>query len=190
MQMSANTYIREISNMNRICNWCNIEKNLTEYSTDKRLRDGKRYTCKDCVNKRAALRTLTDQNYALRKRINSKNHAKKYPEQIKQRYKNWYENVQTEEKYSERIKINNYRQLKNKEKNLPIINEYKSKGCYVCGYNKCTRALEFHHIDPTQKYKEIGNMLYHNTTEQLVEELKKCVVLCANCHKEHHSRQI
>lgn len=29
--------------------------------------------------------------------------------------------------------------------------EYKGGKCCICGYNKCIEALEFHHLDPSQK---------------------------------------
>ena len=57
--------------------------------------------------------------------------------------------------------------------------------CGICGYNKCTRALEFHHINP--KEKEFGFSGYRkNNWMLLVKELKKCVCICSNCHREIH----
>ncbi len=53
----------------------------------------------------------------------------------------------------------------------------------MCGYDACVVNLHFHHVDPTQK--SFG--LSMNTTKALAayrEELKKCVLLCANCHGE------
>lgn len=59
--------------------------------------------------------------------------------------------------------------------------------CVICNYSKCNAALEFHHIDPTQKEFGIGaargSIINWN---KLVEEVKKCVILCANCHREIH----
>ena len=59
--------------------------------------------------------------------------------------------------------------------------------CQVCGYNKSTNALEFHHIDPNEKEKGFGDLRANNTKwASLIEELRKCVMLCSNCHKEVH----
>lgn len=56
--------------------------------------------------------------------------------------------------------------------------------CTKCGYNKCYGALEFHHTNP--KEKEIITSLIRLPMHQLKQELKKCVLLCANCHREEH----
>lgn len=66
------------------------------------------------------------------------------------------------------------------------INSIKYKGgkCEVCGYCKCTRALEFHHIDPKAKLFNIAQSAYTRNWEDVIKELDKCVLLCANCHRE------
>lgn len=56
-------------------------------------------------------------------------------------------------------------------------------GCEICGYNESPYALQFDHIDPDNKTFNIGN--YINAPHKLAEELKKCRVLCANCHMRH-----
>lgn len=58
--------------------------------------------------------------------------------------------------------------------------------CCLCGYNKSISALEFHHIDASQKEYGIsssGNC--HNLNKDL-SEVKKCILVCANCHREIH----
>ena len=58
--------------------------------------------------------------------------------------------------------------------------------CCLCGYNNCISALEFHHIDPNSKsYGIASNGTCHNIQKDL-EEIKKCVLVCANCHREIH----
>ena len=64
--------------------------------------------------------------------------------------------------------------------------EYKGGKCQKCGYDKCISALEFHHLDPTQKDNNFGNMKLRKW-ETIQEELDKCVLLCANCHREVHA---
>lgn len=55
--------------------------------------------------------------------------------------------------------------------------------CSKCGYNKCLAALSFHHL----RDKKFGLSLSNITNfKRLVEEAKKCVLLCANCHMEEH----
>jgi transposase len=56
--------------------------------------------------------------------------------------------------------------------------------CVLCGYNRCQRALEFHHVDPTAKEFHLA---YAGATRSLARaraEARKCVLLCSNCHAE------
>ena len=67
-------------------------------------------------------------------------------------------------------------------RNAKIIKDEKLKrGCEKCGYKSHHAALDFDHIDPKNKYRDIAKM--HTTNiEILKQEIKKCRVLCANCH--------
>lgn len=55
--------------------------------------------------------------------------------------------------------------------------------CTECGYDRCLQALDFHHKNPADKLFGVscGNTRGINI---LREEAKKCVLLCANCHRE------
>lgn len=66
--------------------------------------------------------------------------------------------------------------------------EYKSKlKCCKCGYKKCVVALDFHHRDPSKKSFDIGKAIAQQyRREKVLAEIKKCDVLCANCHREYH----
>lgn len=72
-----------------------------------------------------------------------------------------------------------------KIKNLAI--EYKGGKCICCEYNKCTNALEFHHLDPSIKEFNIGKNGATRSWEKVKIELDKCVLLCSNCHREIHA---
>ncbi len=58
--------------------------------------------------------------------------------------------------------------------------------CCVCGYSKCSDVLEFHHLDPTKKDFSISGYKIKNKMK-IFAEIKKCVMLCANCHREYHA---
>ena len=64
--------------------------------------------------------------------------------------------------------------------------EYKGGKCEKCNYDKCIDALEFHHIDPSIKDKNFGNLKLRKWEDQQ-KELDKCILVCANCHREIHS---
>jgi 5-methylcytosine-specific restriction endonuclease McrA len=59
--------------------------------------------------------------------------------------------------------------------------------CVICQYDKCETALEFHHLDPKEKDFGLGAARASiKNWNYLVEEVKKCVILCSRCHREYH----
>ena len=90
---------------------------------------------------------------------------KAVPEEVKKQM-----NVQAVVKWRQRMKIK------------AVV--YKGGCCSRCGYNKSMRALQFHHIDPSQKDFAISKVT--RSWENIKDELDKCVLLCANCHLEVH----
>ena len=83
--------------------------------------------------------------------------------------------------YEKQKRRANYRKME-------LIRELGGK-CEICGYDKNYAALEFHHIDPEEKEFQLDARRIANTSKtRLFEELKKCKLVCANCHREiHHS---
>lgn len=74
------------------------------------------------------------------------------------------------------------RVMRRKTKLKRMALEYKGGKCERCAYNKCSRALQFHHRDP-------GSKIFHlaegtPSWERVKQELDKCDLLCANCHIE------
>lgn len=59
--------------------------------------------------------------------------------------------------------------------------------CQSCGYKKNLGALQFHHINPEEKefVLDVRN-LTNRKWDRILEESKKCQILCANCHAEKH----
>jgi len=57
-------------------------------------------------------------------------------------------------------------------------------GCAVCGYDRHPSALHFHHLDPAQKAFTVSRRGVTRSIEEVREEARKCVLLCANCHAE------
>lgn len=60
--------------------------------------------------------------------------------------------------------------------------------CCICGYNKCINALEFHHIEGKEEKPSYVVMRW--SWERAKKELEKCILVCANCHREIHHRVI
>ena len=80
------------------------------------------------------------------------------------------------------------RYKKRRYKIKEILVEYKGGKCEICGYNKCISALEFHHLDPNEKDFGIGQKGYTRSIEKNKEEANKCILVCANCHREIHEK--
>lgn len=68
-----------------------------------------------------------------------------------------------------------------------MLIEYKGGKCEKCGYNKCYRALEFHHLNSEEKDFGLSTNLTKSISA-LKEEVDKCILLCSNCHAEEHQR--
>jgi 5-methylcytosine-specific restriction endonuclease McrA len=101
----------------------------------------------------------------------------------KERKHLWY--IQNKVRLNIEHKI--YRKTYNKQRKIyikQILKELKINGCSICGYNNNHSVLEFHHVNPTDKSFPIAHGIRNHTNERVAEELNKCVLLCANCHKE------
>lgn len=73
-----------------------------------------------------------------------------------------------------------------KKQKVVDIKNLRGGKCQNCNYNKCFGALEFHHINPLEK--EFGVSKTKGLSPiKLVEEINKCLLLCANCHREFHA---
>lgn len=72
------------------------------------------------------------------------------------------------------------------ERKSTLVKMFGGK-CKKCGYKKSLSALGFHHRDEREKkFTVSGNNLINRSWEAVVAEAKKCDLLCANCHSEHH----
>lgn len=80
------------------------------------------------------------------------------------------------------------RRIDNKKKAI----EYKGGCCEKCGYKKFYGALEFHHVNPKHKTGDMSINRWQNYTfNKWKKELDKCILVCANCHREiHHENHL
>ena len=56
--------------------------------------------------------------------------------------------------------------------------------CILCGYDRYTGALQFHHLDPATKSFALSVQGVARSLEKARAEAAKCVLICANCHAE------
>lgn len=72
-----------------------------------------------------------------------------------------------------------------KLKSLAI--ELKGGRCQICGYNRCIWALDFHHLDEKSKSFDLSTRGLTRSWARIKNEVGKCILVCANCHRELHA---
>ena len=81
----------------------------------------------------------------------------------------------------------NCRRVKQRRARREEIDALKvSTGCVKCGYNAHPAALDFNHLDPSSKSFNVAHAINSLVSKsKLMEEIGKCEILCANCHRIH-----
>ena len=79
---------------------------------------------------------------------------------------------------------------KNKKKTYDLISKLTAEeklrqGCSHCGYKEKAEALDFHHVNRDDKFLEVSRFWRTSMVQfkKIKNEWKKCIVLCANCHR-------
>lgn len=68
-----------------------------------------------------------------------------------------------------------------------MLIEYKGGKCICCGYKKFAGAFDLHHIDGSTKEFGLSTRGVTRSWEKIKKEADKCVLVCANCHREIHA---
>lgn len=98
-----------------------------------------------------------------------------------QRTKSHYEN--NKQYYIKKAK-ESYKRLKKW-----FVDYKKNLYCETCG-EKDFRCLDFHHVDPLEKDIEVSLMIVKFGKTKILNEIKKCKVLCSNCHRKFHYQEV
>ncbi len=84
-------------------------------------------------------------------------------------------------------KAENQKKMRRRKKEL--VDRRKRNPCTICGGSFEPCQMDFDHIDPETKLSKVSDMLRGYTTKQIEEEMDRCQLLCAQCHRrKHHSR--
>jgi transposase len=74
--------------------------------------------------------------------------------------------------------------VRRRRKVKQILVEEAGGRCRLCAYDRCVAVLEFHHLDPSAKEFGVAQNGMARSIERLRAEIRKCVLLCSNCHAE------
>jgi hypothetical protein len=67
-------------------------------------------------------------------------------------------------------------------RNIEIINKAKNIPCYKCNIQRELCNMQLDHIDPNDKFKNVSQLKSFNL-KVLLDEINKCQVICALCHR-------
>lgn len=108
----------------------------------------------------------------------------KSTEERREYWNNWYEQNKDRKDYKKAQSQTKKRIRKERREWLSEIK--KTLKCERCGLAD-HRVLDFHHKDPGTKFAEVSVMVLNMAAkEKILEEIAKCEVLCANCHRIEH----
>ena len=73
-----------------------------------------------------------------------------------------------------------------KERKKKLV-EMFGGSCPFCKYDKCYKSFDFHHLDPSKKDMSVSRCGMLTKWNTIIKEVKKCIMICANCHREYHA---
>lgn len=185
------------------CEKCGVDFNI-DWRKDKKtvqLEPTPRFCCRGCANSREKSQEVKDRvaaklrkkpirwcNYCKVKLLNGSNASGTCmgcQRVIKEKIRSGEITVDSEfYKFKFVVLTNQERANKHRKHYKNLLIQYKGGKCIVCGYNRV--ALDFHHLDPNMKDFGIGTIGSYSL-DMLKKEADKCVLLCANCHREFHA---
>ena len=85
--------------------------------------------------------------------------------------------------------ISDDRRKRYRQKRKDVIDTYKlERGCKCCGLKSPhPQVYDLHHRDPNEKDFTISSRGFNKSLDKVQEEMAKCEVLCANCHRLVHA---
>lgn len=102
-------------------------------------------------------------------------------------YEKYYGSIEDREK--KRKEANGILHARRVEKCREYVRQHlQNNPCMDCG-NHDWEVLEFDHIDPKCKNENISQIMRRGSLSVLEQEMEKCEVVCANCHKKRTNRQ-
>ena len=109
----------------------------------------------------------------------------KDPETRKRKNAEYSKKYYESRKETEKIRLTATR----KERKAEWVAYKATLKCTQCGFNH-PAALDFHHTDPKTKEGAVNKFVSDGMFAKAYKEIKKCIVLCSNCHRLYHYNEI
>jgi hypothetical protein len=150
----------------KLCTKCDIAKPLSEFNKRKQSSDGYNPNCRECISTYRKNRRLDQKAQGITPRADIYNRENKDAR-------------------------NTWRTEKRKDIRDFIRSLKIGRPCDICGGIFPPVAMDWDHLDPKQKSFEIcqEGIREMYSQEKLLEEISKCRLLCANCHRVHSAIQ-
>ena len=87
------------------------------------------------------------------------------------------------------IKVIRTRNILLQKRIKSCINKIKNAGCQTCS-ERSFCCIDFHHINEEERENHISAMAHYCSLKKLKEEIEKCCLLCANCHRKFHNNEL
>lgn len=110
---------------------------------------------------------------------------KKRKKQLQKAYKKWYLKLSPEDKKKRLKYITDSARNRRKEQRKWLMELKSKKSCEECGENRVL-CLDFHHKEKSKDFSIARGINRTYSKRKILKELKKCIVLCANCHRIKH----
>lgn len=109
-----------------------------------------------------------------------KQYNKEHAHEIKAYMKQWHA--------KNKDKVKAYKQTYFKKNYDVLLQNNLITDCVLCGFPKEKfAAIDFHHLNPEEKEKQMSPLIHNSSPQGLIEEAKKCICLCRNCHSLYHA---
>ena len=142
----------------KVCSSCHKTLPVSCFWKAKKSPDGLQGYCKECGSAYRA------------------KYQKDHPEKMREEAKKHWHKYRLEKLNRDRIRMS---------KRQEFLDTLKTP-CAKCGESRVW-VIQFHHVNPAEKVFGIGDgSNVHKSKEAVIQEVKKCICLCSNCHKEFH----
>src|SRR3990172_413073 len=95
--------------------------------------------------------------------------------------------VRTQRRWQQRRPVGASKYLERKRRNwrwhARVLLVLRAVPCQDCQRTYSPYSMEFDHRDPPEKYQGVTRMVGRASLRRIMEEVAKCDVVCANCHR-------